>query len=57
VWTTNRMIYYDEFLNDREARIEAWRQKFLIWPEMRDAQPNAGHLALLTWNGAASYWR
>ena len=45
VWTTNRMIYYDEFLNDRAARIEAWRQKFLIWPEMRDAQPNAGHLA------------
>ncbi len=45
VWTTNRMIYYDEFLNDREARIEAWRQKFLIWPAMRDAAPNAGHLA------------
>jgi NAD-dependent deacetylase len=45
VWTTNRMIYFDEFLNDREARVEAWRQKFLIWPEMRDAAPNAGHLA------------
>jgi NAD-dependent deacetylase len=53
VWTTNRMIYYDEFLNDRAARIEAWRQKFLIWPAMRDAQPNAGHLAFadLEWRG------
>lgn len=45
VWSTNRMIYFDEFLNDRDARIEAWRQKFLVWPEMRDAVPNAGHLA------------
>lgn len=45
VWSTNRMIYFDEFLNDRAARIEAWRQKALVWPEMRDAMPNAGHLA------------
>lgn len=45
VWSTNRMIYFDEFLNDRAARIEAWRQKALVWPEMRDALPNAGHLA------------
>lgn len=45
VWSTNRMIYFDEFLNDREARVEAWRQKALVWPEMRDAVPNAGHLA------------
>src|SRR5438045_2070171 len=45
VWATNRMIYFDEFLNDRDVRIESWRQKFLIWPAMRDAQPNAGHLA------------
>ncbi|MBI1765661.1 MAG: Sir2 family NAD-dependent protein deacetylase [Acidobacteria bacterium] len=45
VWATNRMIYFDEFLNDRDARSEAWRQKFLVWPEMRNAMPNAGHLA------------
>ncbi len=46
VWSTNRMIYFDEFLNDRDARIEGWRQKSLVWPAMRDAAPNAGHLAL-----------
>lgn len=45
VWATNRMIYFDEFLNDRAARVEAWRQKALVWPAMRDAIPNAGHLA------------
>ncbi len=47
VWSTNRMIYFDEFLSDREARSEAWRQKFLVWPAMRDAAPNAGHLAFV----------
>jgi NAD-dependent deacetylase len=47
VWTNNRMIYFDEFLKDREARVESWRQKNLIWPEMRNAQPNAGHGALV----------
>jgi NAD-dependent deacetylase len=45
VWATNRIVYFDEFLQDREARVEAWRQKSLIWPAMRDALPNAGHLA------------
>ena len=45
VWATNRIVYFDEFLQDRAARVEAWRQKSLIWPAMRDAQPNAGHLA------------
>lgn len=45
VWATNRMVYFHEFLQDRDARIEAWRQKAIVWPEMREAQPNAGHLA------------
>lgn len=47
VWANNRIVYFDEFLNDREARVESWRQKNLIWPEMRKAQPNAGHGALV----------
>lgn len=45
VWSTNRIVYFDEFINDRAARSEAWRQKSLVWPAMRDAPPNAGHLA------------
>ncbi len=47
IWANNRMIYYDEFLQSREARKESWRQKHLIWPEMRDAPPNAGHEAFV----------
>jgi NAD-dependent deacetylase len=47
VWANNRMIDYDEFINSRSGRIEYWRQKALMWPEMRDAQPNAGHRAFV----------
>ncbi len=41
------MIDYQEFISSRAGRIEAWRQKAIAWPEMRDAQPNAGHLAFV----------
>jgi NAD-dependent deacetylase len=47
IWATNRMIDYGEFINSRAGRIEYWRQKVLMWPEMRDAQPNAGHRAFV----------
>lgn len=45
VWSNNRTVYFDEFVNNRADRIEYWRQKAIAWPEMRDAQPNAGHQA------------
>ena len=47
VWSNNRIVEYDEFLNDRDGRIEYWQQKVAMWPEMRDAMPNPGHLALV----------
>jgi NAD-dependent deacetylase len=45
IWATNRIIEYQEFVSSRAGRVEYWRQKVAMWPEMRDAQPNAGHLA------------
>ncbi len=45
IWANNRIIEYQEFVSSRAGRIEYWRQKVAMWPEMRDAQPNAGHLA------------
>jgi NAD-dependent deacetylase len=45
VWANNRIIEYQEFISSRAGRVESWRQKVTMWPEMRDAQPNAGHLA------------
>ena len=47
VWASNRMIEYSEFISSRAGRIEAWRQKALSWPEMRNAKPNAGHHAFV----------
>lgn len=46
VWANNRIIEYQEFVSSRAGRIEYWRQKVAMWPEMRDARPNAGHEAL-----------
>ncbi len=43
VWSKNRTVLFDEFLNSEEDRVEYWRQKSEIWPEMRDAIPNPGH--------------
>lgn len=45
IWARNRLIYFDEFVHNREDRIEYWRQKVENWPELRDAQPNDGHRA------------
>ena len=45
IWANNRIIEYQEFISSRAGRIESWRQKVAMWPEMRDAHPNAGHLA------------
>ena len=47
VWANNRIVEYQEFISSRAGRIEAWRQKALSWPEMRDARPNAGHDAFV----------
>ena len=47
VWARNRTVYFDEFLRNREDRIEYWRQKVESWPAMRDAAPNPGHLAFV----------
>lgn len=45
VWARNRTVYFQEFLDNEADRVEYWRQKVESWPAMRDAAPNAGHLA------------
>ena len=45
VWAANRIVDYQEFVSSEAGRIEYWRQKAAAWPAMRDAQPNAGHVA------------
>ncbi len=43
IWARNRTVMFEEFLANREDRIEYWRQKAAIWPAIRAAMPNAGH--------------
>ena len=45
IWARNRTIYFEEFVNNREDRIEYWRQKLEGWPQIREAQPNKGPVA------------
>jgi NAD-dependent deacetylase len=47
VWARNRVVDFQEFTTSRAGRVEYWRQKIESWPAMRDARPNAGHLALV----------
>ena len=47
VWSRNRTVYFQEFLNNETDRIEYWRQKVESWPVMRDASPNPGHIAFV----------
>ena len=47
VWSQNRTVMFDEFQSSRAGREEYWRQKVAIWPEMRKADPNPGHMAFV----------
>jgi len=46
VWQHSRPITHQEFVSEPERRQRYWARSLLGWPTMRDARPNAGHLAL-----------
>jgi NAD-dependent deacetylase len=46
IWKKMRPIELSEFLASPAARREYWRRKIEGYPQMRDAEPNAGHRAL-----------
>ncbi len=46
IWSKNRIIYFDEFVRSREARVEAWTRLFAGRETLRNANPNAGHRAI-----------
>ncbi len=45
IWTQYRVVTIQEFLASEEGRKEYWRRKAALWPPVRDAQPNDGHMA------------
>ena len=46
IWSKNRVIYFDEFVRSRDARVEAWTRLFAGRGMLKNAQPNAGHRAV-----------
>lgn len=53
VWSKNRMVMFDEFLESADARYEYWRQKAEMHREFGSAEPNAGHRVLADWEAAS----
>lgn len=46
IWDKFKPIYFDEFMTQKSARIEYWRQKAAMYDDLLKAKPNAAHLAL-----------
>ena len=46
IWSKNRVIYFDEFVSSRDARVEAWTRLFDGRATLKKATPNAGHRAV-----------
>jgi NAD-dependent deacetylase len=43
LWDRFQPVYYEEFLEEEEKRLEYWRRKQEMWPQIRDARPSEGH--------------
>lgn len=46
VWSKHKVVYYDEFLASREARVRYWKMRVQMHREFGDAKPNDGHRAI-----------
>ena len=49
VWSKNRTIYFDEYLQSASAREEYWRQKSEAHRDFVAAEPNLSHRTLAEW--------
>lgn len=46
IWTRNKPIPFDAFMESQEARDEAWERRFAMEDHFAKARPGRGHLAL-----------
>jgi len=46
IWDEFKPVYFDDFMRQKSARIEYWRQKAAMYDDLQKAKPNAAHLAL-----------
>ncbi len=47
IWDKYQPVYFDEFMSSKEARIEYWRRKSELYPDLVQAKPNPAHLSLV----------
>lgn len=52
VWSRYRTVYFQEFLESADARLEYWRQKAEAHRDFSRAEPNVGHRLLAEWEQA-----
>lgn len=57
VWSRHKPVYFEDFLASEARRRDYWRLKFLVDRDIREAKPNAGHLAVakLVHSGKAAH--
>ena len=46
IWDKFQPIYFQEFMTSKEARIEYWRRKSELYPDLVRAKPNPAHMAV-----------
>ena len=46
VWRTTQPIYFKDFINSEEKRIDSWERKFSNELNINKAKPNKGHLKI-----------
>jgi len=46
IWDQYRPVYFDEFMSSKEARIEYWKRKVALYPDLVKAKPNPAHMAV-----------
>ncbi|MFC1521533.1 NAD-dependent deacetylase [Elusimicrobiota bacterium] len=47
IWKRRNSVYYQQFLESEESRIEHWDYKLEGYEGFRDAKPNAAHMAIV----------
>lgn len=52
IWATSQPVMYDDFMADKSARYEYWRQKSVAHNDFADSKPNVGHMVVAKWEEA-----
>ena len=45
-WTRMKPVYFDDFMNSEEARVQAWQRKKESYQLYKDVEPNIGHTSI-----------